>query len=733
MPLFTIDTEDLVEVEAKCNKIFGQMENFLYLCTRYQTLQGIMSTAKVTLINKRDGKERYTRHEMSDVVEMIRTGKLKSGKLIDELTERPLVCFSSMLMTKGPYQWADVYNGCVLLEINSLPDRQTAEEIRDEARFIPYTVIAFVGADGRSVKIVSQAAERDMWQNPDGYELKDVEQFHRNAYAKYHYIYSTQLAVRVDNIPPTLRSGCLLSHDPDVYFNDFAATITVSPFENTAERLTKTARLGDDGREDDGKTIPGLTTEALRRHEFQACKADALEACRLDKKEDFVAHCLEVLAFNCHESGIEEAFAVRMTLFDGRLNEDAEYVQTVFDSQYSKTLKATWPLKHVKPSQLLTYKTESFLNSRYELRKNVMTGVAQYRSKDSYDYSFRDLTKEVMNTMSIRALKAGLDSWDKDIKRYVESTMIPQFDPVNEWLEQLPRWDGVDRVTPLAQRVVTRNKHWISDFHTWMLSMVAHWKGIDRNHGNAIVPMLIGDQGCGKTAFCGIILPEELRDYYNDKIDFKNDTAINLGLTSFALINIDEFDALSKSQQPLLKHLISKSDVKMRPPYGKAYEQRRRYASFIATTNNLRPLPDDKSGSRRFVCVVVEGPIDYLSPVDYPQLYAQLVTEISEGRRYWFDDADNQRIISENRRFEHIGSIERMISETFMPAPDDDNSNLLSVDEIVAILNRLFPNFHLTKSINSEVGRALNQLGYNPHKTNTCQKYHLVKREINLK
>ena len=163
-----------------------------------------MSTPQVTLINKRDGKERYTRHEMSDVVEMIRTGKLKSGKLIDELSERPLVCFSSKLMTKGTYQWADVYNGCVLLEINSLPDRQTAEEIRDEARFIPYTVIAFVGADGRSVKIVSQAAERDMWQNPDGYELKDVEQFHRNAYAKYHYIYSRQrLPYRPSSIPPS--------------------------------------------------------------------------------------------------------------------------------------------------------------------------------------------------------------------------------------------------------------------------------------------------------------------------------------------------------------------------------------------------------------------------------------------------------------------------------------------------------------------------------------------------
>ena len=67
-----------------------------------------MSTTKVTLINKRDGKERYTRHLMSDAVEMIRTGKLKSGKLIDELTERPSICFSSMLMTKAGRQWTDV-------------------------------------------------------------------------------------------------------------------------------------------------------------------------------------------------------------------------------------------------------------------------------------------------------------------------------------------------------------------------------------------------------------------------------------------------------------------------------------------------------------------------------------------------------------------------------------------------------------------------------------------------
>jgi predicted P-loop ATPase len=334
-----------------------------------------------------------------------------------------------------------------------------------------------------------------------------------------------------------------------------------------------------------------------------------------------------------------------------------------------------------------------------------------------------------MNTMSIRALKAGIESWDKDIKRYVQSTLIPSYDPVNEWLEQLPKWDGTDRVTPLAERIPTQNKYWTDDFHKWMLSMVAHWKGIDRNHGNAIVPMLIGAQGCGKSSFCGILLPNELRDYYIDKIDFKNETAINLGLSSFALINIDEFDMLSRSQQPLLKHLISKSDVKMRPPYGKVYEQRRRYASFIATTNNLRPLPDDKSGSRRFVCIVVEGMIDTLTPIDYQQLYAQLVAEIARGDRYWFDDAENQRIIQENRQYERVGSLEKMIEMKFCPAKDKDKSTRKTIDDIIDVLSRSFPNFRLTKNINVEVGRALNRLGYHPEKGNDRQKYYIEEVE----
>ena len=51
-----------------------------------------LTKMKVTLINNRDGQERYTRHSLGEVVEMIRTGKLKSGKPFNELTDLPRIC-----------------------------------------------------------------------------------------------------------------------------------------------------------------------------------------------------------------------------------------------------------------------------------------------------------------------------------------------------------------------------------------------------------------------------------------------------------------------------------------------------------------------------------------------------------------------------------------------------------------------------------------------------------------
>ncbi|MDE8698129.1 VapE family protein, partial [Bacteroides cellulosilyticus] len=98
--------------------------------------------------------------------------------------------------------------------------------------------------------------------------------------------------------------------------------------------------------------------------------------------------------------------------------------------------------------------------------------------------------------------------------------------------------------------------HWRELFYRWFLSMTAHWRGLDRQHGNSTSPLLVGAQGYQKSTFCRILLPPELRFGYTDSIDFKSKQDAERSLGRFFLINIDEFDQISVSQQGFLKHLL---------------------------------------------------------------------------------------------------------------------------------------------------------------------------------
>ena len=320
--------------------------------------------------------------------------------------------------------------------------------------------------------------------------------------------------------------------------------------------------------------------------------------------------------------------------------------------------------------------------------------------------------------MAIKALKAGVESWDKDLNRYIDSNLIPKYYPMEDYLRHLPKWNGKhDYVGELARRVKTDNEYWESDFHTWMLSMVAQWMGKDRQHGNAIVPLLIGPQGSGKTTFCRRLLPEYLQVYFNDRLSMKNDNDIFLAMSGYALINIDEFDAMSKNQQPILKYLISKHDIKFRPPYGKVMEERQRFASFIATTNNRRPLVDP-TGSRRFICVYADE-IDNTCLINYDQLYAQLYTELQQGRRYWFEDEENARIMQQNEPFQQINSYEQMIALTYL-APEDtpEDTRYVLLQDIMKHLEKSFPTFSIGRSTDMELGRRLTKMGYDNKRRN---------------
>lgn len=194
--------------------------------------------------------------------------------------------------------------------------------------------------------------------------------------------------------------------------------------------------------------------------------------------------------------------------------------------------------------------------------------------------------------------------------------------------------------------------------------------------------MLVGAQGCRKSTFSRSIIPPAIRAYYTDSIDFSRKQDAELYLNRFALINIDEFDQISPTQQGFLKHILQKPIVNMRKSHASTIQEMRRYASFIATSNQ-KDLLTDPSGSRRFICIETNGTIDTSKAIDYEQLYAQAMYELDHGERYWFDQNEERIMTENNREFEQVSLEEQLFYRYFHPVKEEEDGEWLSPAEIL--------------------------------------------------
>ena len=331
-------------------------------------------------------------------------------------------------------------------------------------------------------------------------------------------------------------------------------------------------------------------------------------------------------------------------------------------------------VKKAKSSSLMQEVT-AFLTSRYRFRFNVLTEeteVADVANITNIENNLPDahlryakVDERWMNSLSMEAIETGIDCWDRDIQRFVRSRRISEYHPFTAYFEQLPEWDGTDRVSALARRV-SDNPVWVNGFHRWMLGLSAQWMQFHPdtnsansansiNRANSVAPLLVSSrQGLGKSTFCRLLMPDALKAYYTESYDLSSPASAEAKLAACGLINLDEFDKLSASKMPLLKNLMQASALNIRKAYKRSASALPRIASFIGTSNR-EDLLVDRTGSRRFLCVSLEHAIDCVTPVEHEQLYAQLKAELLSGERSWFNKEEEQAIQQHNALFyKHI-------------------------------------------------------------------------------
>jgi predicted P-loop ATPase len=323
----------------------------------------------------------------------------------------------------------------------------------------------------------------------------------------------------------------------------------------------------------------------------------------------------------------------------------------------------------------------------------------------------------VLNSIILQAKRENIcdgASPKPDIMEYVNSAEVDSFDPIRDYLEHLPAWDGQNHVSELFHRLPGVTSEQLSFLSIWLRSTVAHWLQMDTLHGNECVPTLIGAQGCGKTTFLRRLLPQHLRQYYLDHLNLSNKFDKEMALTNNLLVNLDELEAVRPSQQAALKQTLSKSKVNGRPIYGASQEDRARYASFVATTNNPHPLTD-ATGSRRYICLTIPDgqQIDNSGNIDYDQLYAQVLYELREQNApYWFNNEEVKRLQEMNQNYMQQKDLAEIVEACFRKPRAGEQAKALSTKEILDIIRREYPSVATTHRTKSDLGHALKSLDF---------------------
>lgn len=611
------------------------------------------------------------------------------------------------------------YNGLVQLEVNRLSGRAEVELVKRQAALLPQTFAAFCGSSGRSVKIWVR------FTLPGGDLPKresDIGLFHAHAYQLAVACYQPLLPFPISLSPPLPTQSCRMSVDGRPYYNPSALPFCMEqPFAMPDEETFRQRKRAESNpllRIEPGS--PASDDLAVR---FEAALNRAFGELEGWKRGDDLRILLVHLAEHCFKAGIPEEEAVCQTLMHYYREADEVLVRMTLHNLYQEC-KGFGAKSSLTQEQKTAFLLEEFMNRRYEFRYNTVLADLEYRPRDSVHFSFKPADQRARSSVALNALKEGIRVWDRDVNRFLASDCVPVYNPVEEYLYDTGRWDGKDRIRALADLVPCDNPYWRELFYRWFLSMVAHWRGLDKQHGNSTSPLLVGAQGYRKSTFCRILLPPELRFGYTDSIDFKTKQEAERSLGRFFLINIDEFDQISPNQQGFLKHLLQKPVANLRKPYGTTIQEMRRYASFIGTSNQ-KDLLTDPSGSRRFICVEVTAPIRTNMVINYRQLYAQAMDALRKGERYWLDDEDEEILKQTNREFEQNTPLEQLFQSYFCGVEEGSQGEWLTTMQIFnALQSKTKDKLAINKV--STFGRSLQKLGIPNRKSKKGTLYHIV-------
>lgn len=570
-------------------------------------------------------------------------------------------------------------------------DAQLMEECIRKAKADPHTKVLFVTASGRGFRIIAS------YDSVDDDELSALELFEANLQKAMEY-YNALLGITADDKCTDITRMCGLAYDSHAYFNWNALTFSLN-LKDLKKLYTKKAMQAKYAKRTRRKTSQKMI---LLAKGVPSMEHAAEKILKMMDEQGYVFQSNSHNEYVCHFGNICLRYGIDqqevLNYATEHFSKDYPDTASVINSCYKHVeRKGTWHFYEKgetygkRPSAKVI---KQWLSMRYEFHHNMVTGYYEILSlslKGKFHH-WTQIDDNIENSIWSKMDEEGLAITPQKLHSVINSDFSEPWDPMYDYLSNLPKWDGKkDYISELADRVTVAycpgyghtQERFRYYFKKWLVAMVVAW--VTPNVVAQTMLIFVGRGGIFKTTSFYYTLPPILRKYFiNESTANYTDKDVMEAFASKALMCCDELDQVTGKNQSAFKSNVTKLVFSIRRPYDKYRSELMHRAALCGTSNTMHLITDPEN--RRYCPWLVENIVSPISnPIDYTHVYSQAVAlgkEVTERQKkkedgwvYWLTNEDIQEMKAHNEMFMGVNLMSDQILRYYrVPQPDTDPS-----------------------------------------------------------
>lgn len=420
---------------------------------------------------------------------------IKVDKRTAEDIKHRLPCITPSVQLKGSSKKLTDFRKetyWLMLDYDDVPPKNIAA-LRQTARKIPFTMVFYITVSGKGFRILLR------YMRPKGCNLTATE-LHQLAIQKAMSIYDKLLGISCDKQCQDMVRSCGLAYDPEAYFNWNAEVLPISREEvENFEKATKQQEEQNRKRQTEAEK----TRKKSPRKQEDEAPPKTLTTEEILQYVDKLAESWEERFEEHHHNSYIVRYATFCLCFGAEKEEAVKHMADKFGGEYADTERVareiykhterlgTWKIRQQGDDEQKRYTSMrallGWLGARYEMHHNTLSNQYEVRAINTGEKLYLDWTEvdtRVSNSLFVKMELENICTTQKKLDTVIRSNFSPEFNPMEEYLKSLPKWDRkTDYIAELAHRVTVMQtggyRHTEEDFayafKKWLVNMVVCW------------------------------------------------------------------------------------------------------------------------------------------------------------------------------------------------------------------------------------------------------------------